>query len=202
MVTEAEPDVGVVQFGSGPFLVHGIAEGVDPGRVQTGEGLAPPEAECPPEQGSGLLVLLTLPGRPGLCREGVETVQIHCRRLDVEDIAAGPPDDSCPLDSGQRLPETGKVAVEGIASPLRRTVGPDAVGEPADRDHLVGLHQQYRQNATLPGMAQIDDPALDTRLDTAEQIELDRHRTPRVSDPHSSTALPTSPFNVRPRFAD
>src|SRR5207253_1325781 len=110
-----------------PFLVDRVAQGVDPRGVQTRERGSPPEAECLPEQGRGLLVLLVPGGGAGPCGDVVEAVQIHCGRLDLKDVTTGSPDDVRPLYDGQSLPQPGEVAVEGVPDPLRRTVGPDAV---------------------------------------------------------------------------
>ena len=168
VVTAAEPNVGVVQFGRDPFLVDRVAEGVDPRGVQTREGISPPEAECLPEQSRSLLVLLVPHGRPGSCGNVTEPVQIHCGRLDVEDITTGSPDDIRPVGDGQSLPQTGEVAVERVPDPLWRTVGPDALDKLVHPDHPVDVHKQHCQHTPLPGMTQINDSAVHTRLDAAE----------------------------------
>jgi hypothetical protein len=178
VVATAEPNIGVVQFGRDPFLVHGVAEGVGPRGVQTCEGISPPEAECPPEQGCSLLVLLVPRGRAGPCGNVMETVQIHGRRRDVEDITTGSPDDICPLSNSQSLPQTGEVAVERVPDPLRQAVGPDALDKLVHRNHPVGVHKQHCEHTPLPGVTQIDDSAIQARLDAAEQSELNRHSTP------------------------
>jgi hypothetical protein len=183
--TAGERQVVALQLGCQPLLVDRLPDVVEPRRVQHGEGLAPPQPEGLFEQGGRGLVV----GRARLGDQAGKPVQVHRHRVDREDVAARPSRD---LDIGgtcQGAPQPGQVAVQRPARPLREPTTPHAVEELTDWHDPVGVDRQQRQHAALPRMPEVDQGAVDTGLDVAEQAELHRHldhrldRTPPKSGP-------------------
>jgi hypothetical protein len=55
------------------------------------------------------------------------------------------------------------------------TISPDPGDQLIDRHRTVDIHEQNRQHASLPGVAQGHRPSVDAGLDGAEHPELHRH---------------------------
>ena len=172
----AQRRLGVVQHRRHPLPVHGVANGRQPGCVQGGEGISAPQCEGLLEQRQGTVIVV---GDPSLFDHTAETVQIHGRFADAENVTTRPAGDADIVNAGQDAPKPRQVAVERRTGPLWRMIAPHAVHELLDRHDVIDVDHQRSQHALLPDRAEVDHPAIHPELHTAEHIELRRPITRR-----------------------
>ncbi|OMI36250.1 hypothetical protein SPAR_27166 [Streptomyces sparsogenes DSM 40356] len=199
VVAVAQPDVGEAQLGGEPLLVHGGAQRVEPGGVHGGEGVPAPQPEGLLQERGGVLVPLR---GAGLGHQVAEAVQVHRRGIGAEQVSAGLPGDAHLLGGGRQGPaQPGDAAVQRVQGALRWPVGPHPVDQLLRRHHPVGVHQQRRQHAPLARVPQVlDEQSVDTRLDGAQQSEIDRHGQPLPCVPGSCLPAVVCGFKVSRRI--
>ena len=151
---------------------------VSHGVSRPANGFAAPQAEGLREQLGGRLVRLR---RPGQRDQPAEPVEVDRLRVDGQQVAARLALDPHLRGVGDGPPQPGQVAVERAGGPLRGVLAPHPVDQLVDRDRTARLDEQHAQHAPLPGMTEVDGPAVYPGLHRAEHPELRRHPTSATS---------------------
>nr|WP_241265915.1 hypothetical protein [Streptomyces boncukensis] len=163
---QPQPYVRQVQLRRVPLRGQGLAHPVDPGGVEARARLAaPPQVQGLADQGGGALVVRGA----GAGQEVAEAVQVHRLRRCGQHIAAVPADERRgAARRGEDGAQPREVRVQGAPRPLRRPLAPHPLDQLVERDQPARVHQQRRQDGTLPRMPDRDRSAAgDAHLDIA-----------------------------------
>jgi hypothetical protein len=113
----AQGRVGTVELGREPVPFEIAPHVVEPGRPQAGKRLPTPQPQRLVQQRQRVL------GRPRVLDEPVKPVQVNAFRVDGQQVATRAAVDGDAGNAGHGLPQAVQIAVEGVASGVRRLVG-------------------------------------------------------------------------------
>jgi hypothetical protein len=132
-----------------------------------------------------------VPAGAGLLGQRPEPVQVDQLRIDDEPVTGRVRRDGGARRGGECLAHQGNALVDSAARVTGQAMrAPSPVEQLVDRDDVVGLDQQHRQQAPQLGEADRDRHAVDGCLDLAEQPEFHPHTgpPPKPTPPTRSTA--------------
>ena len=109
--------------------------------------------------------------RPG-ARPALEDLQVQRAVGDHDDVSASPSHDRI---AAQGLAQLRHVGLQHVPRGDRRVAAPDLVHQPRDRHDLVRVHEQDRQQRSLPRTADARRNAAHKRLERPENAELETH---------------------------
>jgi hypothetical protein len=146
-----------VQDGRAALLLQAVAHPGHPVAAHPGQRLAAPQPVRLAQQPGGVLVIAAAGQRVGLPPEPAELMQVHGLGVDVELVAAGPPDQLHVLANrlAQRAPEPGDVDRQALPGLGRRVAVPQPVDEHVGRHDHARRQQEDGQYPARPGRAKI-----------------------------------------------
>jgi hypothetical protein len=162
---QAEIGVVAVEYRGELLAVQGCANSVEPGVVQAGERLAVPQCQCLVHLCRGVLVVVT-----GVClgTECAEAVQVDGGRIGFDQVAASVSGQAEPGCEGECSAQFGHVGIHRVGGPGRWVVGPDSVDQRVECHEAVCFDEQYREQCSLSGKAQINSLVVEPDLDRAK----------------------------------
>ena len=137
---------------------------------EVGEGLAAPELECLPDR--GLRAGRISAGEPfsSLLQQRSEAIAVELTRLDDQEVAVPARLQALPL--AERPTHARDLRLDALDGAGRRLVRPERLDEAVDRDDLVRMEQEHRNEEALLAAAEVDDCAVVTvHLERAEYPE-------------------------------
>ena len=187
VLAAAQPDVGEVEAARAPLQGEGRPQRVDPGGIEPGEGLSPPQAEGLGQRGGRPVVVAGRARRACPADQVAETVQVDRVRADDGLVPGGLPGDGDVAGDAGRPPQQRYVGLQRAGRVGGQPVAaPDALDQLAGRDHPVRVGQQRSEYVPPPGVADVDHPLAGADLDVTEEPEFHRHHDPwpaRIKDP-------------------
>jgi hypothetical protein len=115
-------------------------------------------------------------GRLPVCAVRVleEALEAHgvdrvCRDAQLVAPRAG---DDLQLGAVEHLAQLRDVELDELGRTRGRVLAPEAFRQPVDRERRVGLQRQHREQRAVLRAAELDEPAVEGRLDRAEETDL------------------------------
>ncbi|HEU5161190.1 MAG TPA: hypothetical protein VFU43_29615 [Streptosporangiaceae bacterium] len=168
-----ERQVIAVQFGGEPRRVERGPFRVQPWGVEGGERLPPPQPERLVVARRGHVAVA---GRARPRNEVVEAVHVHRQRIDRQHVALWATDDRAICRGRQRFPQSRDITRQHVPDSLRWARRPHPLRELLRRHRTAQVDQQCHQHTPLPGMTDVEHPAIGACLDVPEHPELRTHQ--------------------------
>ncbi|MBM7773407.1 hypothetical protein JOD54_003611 [Actinokineospora baliensis] len=157
-----------------PQLVQGVDLAAAPALQRgVGEGVPAPQRQRLAQQRRGGLGAVPTQVLAGRADQPLEAQRVDHLGFDFEQVAGLPgAQDGREAAGGERLPDPGDVAVQGLDRGARRVLPPQHVDQPGSGQHGPGVQGQHAQHGPLAGAVHQRAPGRADGLDRTQHTQL------------------------------